>query len=117
MTTNESGLNPGAVGGAYTDTGTGAYPGPPTEVVYGTEHDPNPTGLVEGPPASVTVESPPEHLSKPTGASPGPPASVTTRQHPAKKPAEVGPETKQITAGEVEDKSIKPSSETFLKGE
>lgn len=62
---NESGLSPYAAG-SFTDTGTGA---------------------VDGPPASVTVESPPEHLSEPTGAFPNPPPSVTTYAWPGVDPA------------------------------
>jgi len=103
----ETGVNPYAVGEVYTDHGTGAYPNPPAEVVYGTEHDPEPTGLVEGPPAEVTTESPPEHLSDPTGAHPNPPSSVTYSQHPAPEPQT---KAKAVKASEVEDKAVKPST-------
>jgi len=99
MPTNNSGLSP------YTDSGTGAYPGPPAEVTYGTEHDPEPTGLVDGPPVSVTVQSAPEHLSEPTGIQPGPPASVTYGQPLGESP-EGAVEAKAVKAGEVEDKAV-----------
>lgn len=79
MPTNTSGLNP------YIDAGTGAHPGPP---------------------ASVTVESPPDHLSGPTGASPNPPESVTYYADDDERPVKA----KAITAAEVEDKAIRPST-------
>ncbi len=106
MTTNQSGLSP------YTDTGTGAYAGPPSEVTYSQEHDTEPTGAVEGPPKEVTVESPPEHLSKPTGAADGPPASVTYSQDQSKAMAD----TKQVSASEVEDKAVSRPEREPAKG-
>lgn len=75
---NESGLNP------YIDSGTGA---------------------VDGPPPSVTVESPPEHLSEPTGAFPNPPASVTFYADETYRPAEA-PEAKAVEEGEVDTKVV-----------
>lgn len=98
---NESALSPYTAGQVYTDTGTGAVPGPPAEVTYGAEHDPKPTGAHPGPPEVVTVESPPEHLSKPTGAFPGPPAEVEYVQHPAR------PKAKAVKGSDVEDKAVK----------
>jgi hypothetical protein len=103
----DSGVNPYSTGEVYTDTGTGAYEGPPAEVTYGAEHDPEPTGAHPGPPVSVTVESPPEHLSKPTGAVPGPPASVTYTQHPAVAPEDKPVEAKTVRSADVEDKAVK----------
>jgi len=105
LPTNESGLNPYGVS-PYTDTGTGAYEGPPAEVTYGTEHDPNPTGAHPGPPLEVTVESPPEHLSEPTGAHDGPSASVTYTQHPAEPEQPKATKAKAVKADEVEDKAV-----------
>ena len=86
MTANRSGLSPW--GDPYTDTGTGAFDGPPAEVTHTADASNEPTGAVDGPPASVTTESPPEHLAKPTGTHPGPPASVTAYQWPASSPDE-----------------------------
>lgn len=100
MATNQSGLSP------YIDTGTGAYEGPPAEVTYGAEHDPEPTGLVDGPQKEVTVESPPDHLAGPTGADPGPPPSVEYSQHPAPAPKAA----KAVKSDEVEDKAVRSSS-------
>lgn len=111
MPTNNSGLSP------YIDTGTGAYAGPPPEVTYGVEHDPEPTGAHPGPAESVTVESPPEHLSEPAGAHDGPPASVTYTQHPAQDAEPEATQAKAITADEVEDKSItRPKASTKNRG-
>jgi hypothetical protein len=79
--------DPGGVG--TVDTGTGAYDNPPTEVTYGSEYDPNPTGAVEGPPAETTVTSPAgDEFSAPTGAAPNPPAEVTQYEWPATAPAD-----------------------------
>jgi hypothetical protein len=75
----------------YIDKGTEAYP------------------MTEGP---ITFTST-EHEDGPTGAVPGPPESVTTHAWPqtARGYGETddGPETKQVTAAEVEDKSLKSS--------
>lgn len=99
----------------YIDKGTGAYPGPPAEVVYGSEHNPEPTGLVPGPPKEVTVESPPDHLAGPTGAYPTP-GEVTFTAHPV-EPAKAEPETKAkaVKTADVEDKAVKPAT-TKRKG-
>lgn len=70
----------------YTDTGTGAYPNPPTEVSYENIHDPESTGAVEGPPAEVTYDG--ELDLTPTGAHPNPPAEVVVSQFDHAVPAE-----------------------------
>ena len=88
---NSSGVSPydaGANEAPYTDTGTGAY---------------------DGPPAEVTIKAL-EHEEGPTGAVPGPPKSVTTRSFPAKDDDETETETKAVKASDVEDKSVKSSS-------
>lgn len=87
----------------YMDEGTGAYPPPPESVTVESPVDMEPTGAVEGPPAEVTVESPAgEEVTKSTGAVEGPAAEQTIYQWPAQAP----PDTKQIKAGEVEDKAV-----------
>ena len=88
---NSSGVSPydaGANPVPYTDTGTGAYDGPPTE---------------------VTIESL-EHEEGPTGAVPGPPKSVTTRSFPAKDDDEAEPKAKAVKPADVEDKAVRSSS-------
>lgn len=107
-----------AVDGPYTDTGTGAYPNPPAEVTYGSAISADPTGLVEGPPAEVTVEAK-EHEGGPTGAAPNPPAEQTTYAWPATPPEESpeAPDTKAVTADEpgVENKAVSSMTKAELQ--
>lgn len=100
---NEGQVSVTNAGGAYTDTGTGAYGGPPAEVTYESPADNESTGAVEGPPAEITYESPAgDEVTASTGAVEGPPAEVTTTQWPA------GATTKAVTADEagVENKAL-----------
>ncbi len=73
-------------GDAYVDTGTGNVPFNEKPVTYSNDFGSEPTGLVEGPPAEVTVQSE-DHEGAPTGAVPGPPAEVTSYEWPATAPA------------------------------
>jgi Rho termination factor, N-terminal domain len=118
---------PAEMTGPYTDTGTGTYPNPPTEVTVESPADNSSTGAFPAPPTEVTVESPPDHLAGPTGAYPNPPAEVTVYSWPAEAPAETetkavtgaeaGVENKAVTAAEpvVEDKT--PDLEAMTKAE
>ena len=76
----------------WTDTGTGAVAGPsgPTTVDLANE-DEGPTGAVPGPPASVTTYDFPY--------------DADGNLLPTARPAE--PDTKQVTAAEVEDKGVR----------
>lgn len=88
----------------YTDTGTGAYPNPPSEITYTHDVSAESTGAVEGPPAEVTYSG--EIDLTPTGAHPNPPAEVTVSQFWPSKTAATQTVTEQSAGQDV----VKPAA-------
>lgn len=103
---------PAEITGPVTDTGTGAYPNPPTGVTVESPVEQESTGAFPPPPAEVTVTSL-DHEEGPTGAAPNPPAEVSSYAWPAEPPSEAPaePSTKAVTASEpgVENKAVTAS--------